>query len=161
MFSLKNINKLINHFSLFLKKNIFLLLCHLTVRLVKTPKDSSSKGDLSSSGSSGWLIVATPQIWLFQNFGKRWGVQIFPIERGVGKIAGGCFKKGRVSLIFVITLSIFCLSLSVWWVFLFIYTIFISIICVSHEELSLISSKQQIYGFYKCIIFEKKRHCGK
>ena len=56
------------------------------------------------------------------------------------------------------------LSLSVWCVclcVLFIYTISISIICVSQEEPSLIASNQQINDFYKWIIFEKKKHCGK
>ena len=32
---------------------------------------------------------------------------------------------------------------------------------VSQEELSFIASNQQIYAFYKWVIFEKKRHCGK
>ena len=32
---------------------------------------------------------------------------------------------------------------------------------VSQEELSFITSNQQIYDFYKWVIFEKKRHCGK
>ena len=44
---------------------------------------------------------------------------------------------------------------------LFIYTIFVSIICVLWEEPSLIASNQQIYDFYKRIIFENKRHSGK
>ena len=44
---------------------------------------------------------------------------------------------------------------------LFTYTISISIICVSQEEPSLIMSNQQIYDFYKWIIFEMKRHCKK
>ena len=44
---------------------------------------------------------------------------------------------------------------------LFIYTISISIIWVLQEETSLIASNQQIYNFYKWIIFEKKRHYGK
>ena len=44
---------------------------------------------------------------------------------------------------------------------LFICTISISIFCVSQEELSLIASNQQIYDFYKWVIFEKKIHWGK
>ena len=50
-----------------------------------------------------------------------------------------------------------CVSVCV----LFIYTISISIISVSQEEPSLIASNQQIHDFYKQIIFEKKKHCGK
>ena len=42
---------------------------------------------------------------------------------------------------------------------LFIYTISISVICVSQAEPSLTASNQQIYYFYKCIIFLKRRHC--
>ena len=38
-----------------------------------------------------------------------------------------------------------------------IYTNSISFICVSKEEPSLITSNQQIYSFYKWIIFQKKR----
>ena len=30
-----------------------------------------------------------------------------------------------------------------------------------HEKNSIIKSNQQIYDFYKWVIFEKKRHCGK
>ena len=43
---------------------------------------------------------------------------------------------------------------------LFIYTIYISIICVSQVEPSLVASNNR-YDFYKKIIFEKERHCGK
>lgn len=46
----------------------------------------------------------------------------------------------------------------VWVCVLFIYTIFISFICVSLEEAIYIASHQQIYDFYKRIIFEEKRH---
>ena len=38
-----------------------------------------------------------------------------------------------------------------------IYTNSISFISVSKEEPSLITSNQQIYSFYKWIIFQKKR----
>ena len=62
------------------------------------------------------------------------------------------------------------LSLSVWFmcvhvcmcacvcvcVCVFIYTISISIICVSQEEPSLIAYNQQIYHFYKSIIWKRK-----
>ena len=41
---------------------------------------------------------------------------------------------------------------------LFIYTISISI-CVSQEEPSLTGFNQQIYDFYRGIVFEKKIHC--
>ena len=44
---------------------------------------------------------------------------------------------------------------------LFIYTIFISIIRVSQVELNLITCNQQIYDFYKWVIFEKERYCTK
>ena len=68
-------------------------------------------------------------------------------------------------IIFILTNLFQCyLSLSVCYLcmwMLFIYTISISIICVSQEEHSLIASNLQIYDLYKCIIFEKKRHCGK
>ena len=39
---------------------------------------------------------------------------------------------------------------------LFIYTISVSIIYVSREEISVTASNQQIYEFYKRVIFEKK-----
>ena len=83
-------------------------------------------------------------------------------KRGVGKIGRVVIKRG-VSLIFILTNPFQCyISLSVWCVrVLFIYTISISIICVSQEKPSLIVSNQQIYDFYKYIIFEKKRHYGK
>ena len=75
---------------------------------------------------------------------------------GVGKI-GGCFTKGRVPLIFILTFS----GVKFLEVFdvcvLFVYTISISIICVSQEEPSLIAPNQQMYDFYKRIIFEKKK----
>ena len=83
---------------------------------------------------------------------------------GVDK-TGGLVNKRRVPLTFILTNPFQCyLSLRVWCVcmcVLFIYTISISIIYVSQEEPSLIASNQQIYDFYKWIIFEKKRHCGK
>ena len=44
---------------------------------------------------------------------------------------------------------------------LFIYTIFSSIIRVLQEELNLVTPNQQIYDFFKLVIFEKKRNCGK
>ena len=70
-----------------------------------------------------------------------------------------------VSTIFIITNRFqYFLSLRAWCMcvcVLFIYTISISIIRVSWEESSLVTSNQQIYDFYKWIIFEKKRHCGK
>ena len=44
---------------------------------------------------------------------------------------------------------------------LFIYTTSIIIICVWQEDPSFIASNQQTYDFYKWIIFEKKRYCGK
>ena len=55
----------------------------------------------------------------------------------------------------VILLKVFGVSV------LFIYTISISINCVSLEEISLIASNEQIYTFYKWVIFWKKTHCGK
>ena len=42
-----------------------------------------------------------------------------------------------------------------------LFTPFLSVFGVSQEEASLIASNLQIYDFYKRIIFEKKRHCGK
>ena len=54
-----------------------------------------------------------------------------------------------------------CVYVCVCVCVLFIYTISISIISVSQEEPSLIASNQQIHDFYKQIIFEKKKHCGK
>ena len=71
------------------------------------------------------------------------------------------FKGG--SLIIILTNPFQCyLSLRVWCVcVLLIYTISVSIICVSQEEPSPIASDQQMYDFYKWIIFEKKRYCGK
>ena len=93
--------------------------------------------------------------WVFEIF------RFFQKNGGVGKIAGVIFKK-EVSLIFIVTNPFKCyLSLSVWWMcVLFIYTISISIIYVSQEETSFIASNQQISGFYKSMIFEKKRYCG-
>ena len=105
----------------------------------------------------------------FSNFSKkRGGIQIFPIKmEGLVKQLGilGVFflKRGGLSLIFILTNPFQCyLSLSVWCVcVLFIYTVSISIICVSQEEPNLIASNQQMYDFYKWIIFEKESHCGK
>ena len=37
---------------------------------------------------------------------------------------------------------------------------FLQIVCVSQEEFTLIESNQQIYDFYKRVIFEKQKHCG-
>ena len=54
-----------------------------------------------------------------------------------------------------------CVCVSGWVGVLFIYTIFSSIIRVLQEELNLITSNQQIYDFFKLVIFEKKRNCGK
>ena len=49
-----------------------------------------------------------------------------------------------------------CVCVCVCVCVVFIYTISISIICVSQEEHSLIVPNQQIYDFYKWIIFEEK-----
>ena len=103
-----------------------------------------------------------------QNFcKKRGGLDSSHKKVGFGKIGEkGCFKKWGESLV-IITNPFHCyLPLIVWCVcvcvcVLFIYTISISIICVSLEELSFIESNQHIYDFYKWVIFEKKRHCGK
>ena len=38
---------------------------------------------------------------------------------------------------------------------------FFSIACFTIEELSLIASNQQIYKFYRWVVFETKIHCGK
>ena len=43
---------------------------------------------------------------------------------------------------------------------LLIYTIFVNILCVSQEWLSLVKFNQQIYDFYKGVIFGKQRHCA-
>ena len=53
------------------------------------------------------------------------------------------------------------LSLSDLRVFCLFTTFSISIICVSQDKPSLIASNQQIHDFFKLMIFEKKRHCGK
>ena len=47
-------------------------------------------------------------------------------------------------------LSVYCMYV------LFIYTILISIILVLQEERGLIASNEQVYDFYKWVIFEKK-----
>ena len=52
-----------------------------------------------------------------------------------------------------------CVCVFVFVCVLFIYTISISIICVLQKEPSLVASNQQIYDFFKWIIFEKRRHC--
>ena len=90
----------------------------------------------------------------FRNFQKRDGSDFSHKKGGIGKIGRGCFKKGVVSFILILTNPFQCyLSLSVWCVclcfFLFIYTISIGIICVSQKEPSLIASNQQMYNFYK------------
>ena len=92
----------------------------------------------------------------FWNFHKKGGSDFSIKNEGVVKIE---WIVSGVSLIFILTLSSI-IVLSVWYV-LFIYTVPISIVCVSREELTLTESNQQIHGFYKWVIFEKQRHCGK
>ena len=103
----------------------------------------------------------------FQNFCKN-GVSDSPHKKKlVDKMIEVVLKKG-VPLIFILTNPFqFYLSLSVWCVclcvcvcVLFIYTISISIPCISWEELSLMESNQQIYDFYKWVVFEKQRQFG-
>ena len=87
----------------------------------------------------------------FWNFSKKGASDFSHKKGGVGKIRWVVLKKG-VSLTFLPT-KLVCV--------LFIYTISISILCVSREEGSLTESNQQIYDFYKWVIFEKQRHCRK
>ena len=95
---------------------------------------------------------------------KKAGFQIFPIKKGVGKI-GGCFEKGGVSFIFILTNPFQCyLSLIVWSVcvcvcVLFIYTISISIICVSQEQPTLTASNQQTWFPYYYIFMGELSPC--
>ena len=72
-----------------------------------------------------------------RNFPKKWDSEFSTKTGGVSKIYG-CSKKGGIIL--------------------FIYTIFVSNLCVSQE--GLVESNQQIYDFYKWMIFKKQRHCG-
>ena len=84
----------------------------------------------------------------FSKFSQKGRVQIFPIKKE-GLVKWGIVLKKGVPLIFILTLSSVIL-LSVWCVFvLFIYTNYISIACVSHEELTLAKSNQQMHDFYK------------
>ena len=53
-----------------------------------------------------------------------------------------------------------CFGVSACVYFVYLHH-FYQYFCVSHEELSLIASNQQICDFYKWIIFEKKIHWGK
>ena len=98
----------------------------------------------------------------FQNFWKKSGSDFFHETGGVGKIGGVVLKKG-VSLIFILPLS----NVTFFWVFgvcvcvCFVYCLFTPFLSVLFVFHSLIASNQQIYDFYKRIIFEKKRHCGK
>ena len=87
--------------------------------------------------------------WFFKIFEKR-GVQIFPINNGaVGKIGGVVvFKKkkgGGVIFLWVFSVCV-----------LFIYTMSISTICASQEKPHFIATNQQIYDFYKLIIWKRK-----
>ena len=65
------------------------------------------------------------------------------------------------SVWFCVIYDYVCVCVCVCVLLLFIYAISVCIICVSQEVPSLAASNQQIYDFYKWIIFEKKRHCGK
>ena len=47
-----------------------------------------------------------------------------------------------------------CVCVCVCACVLFIYTISISTNCISQEEFSFIASNQQIYDFYKSVIFD-------
>ena len=66
---------------------------------------------------------------------KTEGVELSHKKGGVGKIV--CCSSLSVSVVCV----------------LHFYTISISILCVSEEGLSPVESNQQIYDFYKWIIF--------
>ena len=99
----------------------------------------------------------------FWNFPKKGDSDFSHKNGGVGKIGGWIKKEGYHLFSYLVTLS----SVIFLWVFgvfvLCLFAPFLSVfICVSQEEPSLIAaSNQQIYDFYKWIIFEKKRHCGK
>ena len=75
--------------------------------------------------------------------------------------------KKRVSLIFIVTKPIqcyhseclMCVGVGVGVVYLHHFYQY----CTLKAKPSLITSNQQVYDFTltKCIMFEKKRHCGK
>ena len=82
-------------------------------------------------------------------FAKR-GISDFFFQRGgFGKIGEGCFKKWGINYFHtnyafqVLIFSEYLVCVCV----LFICTISISVICILKEELSLITSNQQIYDF--------------
>ena len=82
---------------------------------------------------------------------------------GVGKIGGVLLKKsGTLSLIFILTNPFQPhLSLSEWWCVFCLFTPYLLIFFVFHgKNLSCIESNQQIYDFYKSVIFEKRRDRG-
>ena len=79
----------------------------------------------------------------------------FSHKKGKAGKIGGVLRNVE-SLISTNPLKLsFSLYMCVVWVFL-IYTISNSILCVLQEELRLIESNQQIYDFYKKVIFEKQ-----
>ena len=105
------------------------------------------------------LFFAEKKSYVFKMFFWK-GVQIFSINReGLVKYA----ERGGDPITYFRTNQPFLiLSFSEWVVVcvLLIYTISLTILCVSWEEFSLIESNQQIYDFYKSVIFEKQRHFG-
>ena len=73
-------------------------------------------------------------------------------------------KKG-LSLFILNSPSQCYLSQDLWCVcvracVLFIYTISISTNCISQEEFSFVASNQQIYNFYKSVIFDISELCN-
>ena len=92
----------------------------------------------------------------FSKFAKKGGFRL-PIKRE-GLVKQGVVFKREVSPIFILTNPFQCyLSLSVWYVcFVYLHHFY-----QYYLEPSLIATNQQIYNFYKWIIFEKKRLCGK
>ena len=83
--------------------------------------------------------------WVLEIFAERSGSDFSHKKGGVGEIKG--------------LFDFFSFSSDIFlWVFgvLFIYTNSVSIIRASQEELSFIPCNQQIYDFYKWVIFENK-----
>ena len=104
----------------------------------------------------GWVVG-----FEFLIFFQKWeeGSDFSYKKVRVGKI-GGCFKKGGVWHIFTCTNPFQCyISLSVWCACVFsLFATFLSVFFVFHWKNFSYESNQQIYEFYKWLIFEKQSH---
>ena len=78
------------------------------------------------------------------------GIQVFSVKREGLVNREVFFKKGGVSLIFILTTP--------FQYYLSLYLRF-ACVCFSWEEIRLTEFYQPVCDFYKLVVFEKRRHC--